>query len=662
MERVRYDSIWRRIKSDAYAEKLEGKFRDSWQRLGALNNWGSLAWHYPHATATKLSHHYGVEYNARHFLDADPARKKYEASFRIAAHTLHWGHLPLSYAGAEGLLRAAHIDEGVRDVLEGVSQDVVAFSGLECDDPEHGSRCREDVLTGDRPFDLYKWLSAWLVSRRWKKIWASVKAVVPPETDERDVKDAVVRCLVCRQDFGYQLLDLCRLADYVPRDLLQAGTAWLTVDIDALWETSPLRPDRAQEWSLLEASRDYLEDRFFTSPEALLVHSLASRSIAQGLLSKTFSREVLLSLLESEKGDGDYLTRFPEYHRSRLNQIKEWAREENLSRTWSHIGTFRNVDAPDEPLLAIERGITNRTGSGQLSYPLVSNYSVVVEESARGTLFDQNGSPRRRVAVQLHHREAEVPGKARPALDIALAVRERQRRYNEEVPQGVIAWLSQGRVEIRGRATRRAAGQLLLASSCDVRAHCGRIALKSSFQASGYPQRWKRDVRFLAESSASLGVIVLGRTVLDMPLAVARTKDGRALLEAVRDTPVPPKTPKGFALEASAAADQLMNSDKCQRRLVVVGATSLSEEGAPIGEWDVLRLDLLANGDWRLVAVECASAPDGQKEADDREKLERLRIALQNRFADLAEYQTRLAFPDGHSLRYVDGARGFVRT
>jgi hypothetical protein len=661
VERVRYDSIWRRIKSDAYAEKLEGSFRTSWERLAELNNWGSLAWHYPHATATKLSHHYGVEYNARHFLDADESRKKYEASFRIAAHALHWGHLPLSYAGAEGLLRASHVDDGVRKVVDGITADVISAASLDCDGPDHGSDCRHDVLVGDRPFELYKWLSAWLVSRRWKKIWGSVKGIVPAQTDQKALKDAVIRTLVCREDFGYQLLDLCRLADYVPRDLLQAGTAWLTVDIDALWETSLLRPDRAREWSLLEASRDYLEDRFFTSPDALLVHTLAARSIAQGILSKPFDRDTLASLLETELGDKDFLSRFPDYHRSRLAQIKDWAREENLPRQWAHIGTFRGVLVPREPLLSVEQQFTGRKGSGQLSYPMNSNFSVVARGGPGAIFFDSSGAEERQVSIQLHHREGGGPGNARPALDIALAARDAQRRNSDEVSKGVVGWLSQGRIDIRARQTHRAAGDLLVVSGVEVQEHLKRIASQTAFRGGRYPRHWKRDVTVLAGSLRNR-TLVLGRTALGMPLAVARTKDGKALLEAVRSTPAQGNISKGFALEASAAADQLLHPDVCQRRLLVIGATSLSEEGAPLGEWDVLRLDLLGNGDWRLVAAECTVSPGSQKEAADRDKLERLRAALQGRFTDLAEYQTRLVVPDGDSFRYIDAARGFVRT
>ena len=276
---IRYDSIWRRIKGDEYAFKLEGQFREARDRLAHLNNWGSLAWLYPHATATKLAHHRGVEHNALHFLDGDIEREPYRPSFRIASHALHWGHLPLSYAGAEGVLRAAHVHPPSKRVLESIFQDVIDFGELTCRDEDHIQNCPRMVLSGEEPFELYKWFSAWLVARRWRTIWNAVKTLSRSEVNEQEVKKSTIRTLVCREDLGYELLDLCRLADYIPRDLQQAGTAWLTVDIEALWETSPHRSDRAQEWNLLEAARDYLEDRFFLSPDAQLVHTLASQRL-----------------------------------------------------------------------------------------------------------------------------------------------------------------------------------------------------------------------------------------------------------------------------------------------------------------------------------------------------------------------------------------------
>src|SRR4051794_9722447 len=115
---MRFDPVWRRIKPDDYTTTFEGRFPSRTSRLEHLNNWGALGWHYDHATASKLAHHYGLERNAMAFLDGDPVREKYRASFRSAAHALHWGHLPLSYAGEEAVLRAGHLDAAIKGVVD----------------------------------------------------------------------------------------------------------------------------------------------------------------------------------------------------------------------------------------------------------------------------------------------------------------------------------------------------------------------------------------------------------------------------------------------------------------------------------------------------------------------------------------------------------------
>lgn len=663
---IHYDSIWRRIKSDDYATKLEGQFRDARERLEVLNNWGSLGWLYPHATATKLAHHRGVEHNALHFLNADAERERYRPSFRIASHVLHWGHLPLSYAGAEGALRAAHIHAPSKKVLEGIFQDVVAFGELTCE-ADHFDDCREDVLIGEEPFELYKWLSAWLVTRRWKKIWKAVKGLSSSEMPEEEVKKACIRTLVCREDFGYQLLDLCRLADYIPRDLQQAGTAWLTVDIEALWEKSPLRSDRAQEWNLLEAARAYLEDRFFLSPDAQLVHSLASRSIAQGLLNKGVTRENLMHLLTAHAGDRDYTTFFTEYHRRRLHDVEKQTKGETLTRAWTHIGTFERVRIPLMSRLEAEDLLSGRTGTARLSYPMTSNYSVLVQTGSEGGIPEPGGQESQTVAVSLHHRHDGHPGNARPALDIAFEAKRRQGRWpRRDVPEGVMRWLTGERVSIRDRVVYRAAGRALQSDEANARSRLAKLGELSSLSLEQDPGGYGRLVRSMARRPRwpELG---LGRTALDLPQAASRSKHGRELLTGLRNAALQAASigssgGRGADFEAAVAADQLLSEDPCTQRMLIVGATALSQEGQPLGEWDVIRIDLLKGGDWRIVAIECSVTNSKSKEDEDREKLERLRLALHKRFSDLVEYRTRLAFVDEQELKYDDASRGFIRT
>ncbi len=663
---IRYDSVWRRFKADNYAAKLEGQFRESYDRLGELNNWGSLGWLYPHATATKLAHHLGVEHNALHFLGADAERERHRPSFRIASHALHWGHLPLSYAGAEGVIRAIHIEPKAHKVIEGILDDVIDFGHLACRDPEdHDEDCAAAVLNGTEPFELYKWFSAWLLSKRWKKVWSTVKSLIPADAqDEELVKRAAVRALVCREDTGYELLDLCRIADYVPRDLQQAGTAWLTVDIEALWETSPIRPDRAQEWNLLLAAKRYLEERFFLSPDAQLVHSLASRTIAQGLLNKGITRENLLALLTAGNGDAHYASFVTEYHRRRLEEeVIRPTKMKTLQRSWTHIGTFRGVRVPTMTRLSAEDFFSKRTGTGRLSYPMTSNFSVLAQPESDGFLEPGQGD-NMRVAVSLHHREDADPGSARPTLDIALRVRRCQRNFRQDVPTSVAAWLSKERVDLRARPVTIAAGRALRAEEPTVRKQLAAILELSVLSPANDTRGDGRAIARLLQRPKL--PIATATRILELPHTVSQTKAGRRLFGSLRDRAVamsedPAQENRGAFLEAAVAADQMLSEDDCVNRLLIIGGTALASEGQPIVEWDVWRLDLIDGTDWRLVAVECSVTPTAKKEEDDREKLERLWKSLHKRFTDLSEYRTLFAGLENGALRYEDASRGFKR-
>lgn len=279
---MRFDPVWRRIKADTTTTKLEGAFPDRLERLDGLNNWGALSWLYPHANATKLAHHFGVEWNAVKFLSGDEAREKHQLSLRLAAHTAHWGHLPLSYAAEEALVRAAHVQGSIHTMLNALIDEVIGFGALKCD--EDGHDCADAVRSGEDPFHLYRWLSAWLVKVHWRRLWNAARAGVDQKPSEADARRAVVETLVCKHSRGYRVLARCNEADYVPRDLQQAGTAWLTFDIEALWDGNPLGSDAASEWSLIDSAMSYLNERFFHSPAALLTHSLVSRALAGGIL------------------------------------------------------------------------------------------------------------------------------------------------------------------------------------------------------------------------------------------------------------------------------------------------------------------------------------------------------------------------------------------
>src|SRR5262249_41686317 len=162
----------------------------------------------------------------------------------------------------------------------------------------------------------------------------------------------LIRTLVCRKARGHSVLSLCNMADYVPRDLLQAGTAWLTFDIEALWEGNPLGSDAAPEWSLVRAARQYLDDRFFHASDSLLVHSLTARAIAGGLVADRPTTATIESLMSEH--DGYFTYRLPTYHRKRLEHVRTLARTGRLSDCWVLVGTFDDVSLRGPSRFAME--------------------------------------------------------------------------------------------------------------------------------------------------------------------------------------------------------------------------------------------------------------------------------------------------------------------
>lgn len=670
---VIYDPIWRRIRKDSYSKQFEGRFWSSLARLEHLNNWGSLSWLYPHATATKLAHHHGVQRNTMEFLNEayDDERQKYRHAFRIASHTLHWGHLPLSYAGCESLIRASNVSSDCRNVLTGILDLVQSAGNLNCTDPGHSTRCVDSILDGSNRYDLYKWFSAWLVVKRWKQIYRVAEAVErsgsEPLPDSDTLLRDTIRTLVCQDDTGYRLLAKCNLADYVPRDLHQAGTAWLSVDIETLWEISPNRPDSAKEWTLLEAARDYLDERFFHTPEAILIHTLTSRVIAAGLLTKPVSRRRLESWASDGQGDLAYHHLLPEYHRKRLRQVETWARSSDLDKRWQCVGVFSNVlSGADKDSLDIENELTGRSGAGRLSYPFTAGFSVVADLDDDGTSPLRAGEGHRFSIVTTHWRSDDGGSrKARPLLDIVLRVANRQSiRYRHQAPSRLVSWFLGARVRQRSRATETAIGNLLASEMALVRECLSALKSRDLLGPLDHEAKFELLLNAILDQSFDPPNWFLGAMVLKIPWRGLNSAAGRRLLQKLKQVSLGPLgdgDSPGTALEVAVLADQYLAEDPCTHRLVFSGATSISEEGRDQVEWDVIRIDLDRRHIWRLYAVECSVTRSTSKKAIDRDRLEILRENLQPKFDDLTEFHALFGWKVDGQITYEDAGRGFRR-
>lgn len=660
---VRYDPIWRRIKGDAFTSKLEGKFAARRDRLDGLNNWGVLSWLYPHANASKLAHHYGVEHHAVTYLASGLAeRDKYRDSFRTAAHVLHWGHLPLSYAAEEAVLRAAHVNADARKVLDQIIQEVVDGGELECDAKNHD--CVAAVREGDRYYDLYRWLSAWLAISDWKKLWKAIKDAAAGTPDEKAVKQQLVRTLACRQDRGYRILTMCNRADFVPRDLLQAGTAWLSFDIETLWETNPLGSDSAKEWSLVSAAEEYLDQRFFRVPDSLLVHSLAARAVAGGLNAEGLTRDLVKTLLAAE--DSYFGSKLKPYHRERLQEVQKLAGQARIADRWRHVGSFENVALPAGSRFEMEDHLTGKTGAARASYPFSEGINVFVERGRSDLPAFWAGPNRRFATVHLHHEAKGAKGgdAAYGALKVVSKVAQGI-GPGQEPGNSLMTWLLQQPTEQNDEAAARAAADVIAAKEANARrAVKDLIALKTveKLLDENFPLAF---LRAFADGTLTSGLLPrFGGLFLRLPWAIIKLARGKALMELLRAEALSQAGGKGagrgYALEVATVADQWLAAGDPEERFVFFSCYMLGKDQQPEKEIDVVRLDIHSDRTWRLAVAECTVTRSVSKDNESRDKMEVLRERLQGRFSDLSSYTTLFAEPGSDGLvAYEDAGRSF---
>lgn len=576
-------------------------------------------------------------------------------------------------------MRAARQIPALADHLSELVDQVVTFGHLQCAHTDHRGRCATRAF--DEPFMLYRWIAAAKVARHWRKIWNAVTTigdgVAWPIPVEEDAKSAVVRALVCAEDRGNDLLAHCNVLDSVLRDLLQSGTAFLTVDSDVLWDTDPMGRQRADEWDMVFAAHAHLSGRFYTSPAARLIHGLVARAVAGGIVAKTAPVDFVKTMSADVVSDSEFVTSFAPYHRERLKAIHR-AAQRGLNDTWLHVGTFPNVSLPQGNRFAMEDHLTGRTGSGRLSYPFTAGFSVLVEPGVEGRPAFMAGPGRTYGTVYVHQQRKGMPGHQLVGREV-FSVLENLAAWmgpmdaSRVVGPAVLGWLLNGPpTESAGTACFRATGALCLDGASDeMRRRLRGLREKASFSSINDHVWIARFLDLLASEDTNLSALpteLVGALLLNLPLRVATSADGRVLLGAVRDRaraalggsggPVD----KGYALETAVAIDALLKEPRPSRRMVVVGARQMSDAGIAEHEWDVIALDLLANGDWTVTAIECAIKRSAGKDNDAKERLDLLSKAVHERFSDLAEVKTLLASPSTiGGINYENARRGWTR-
>jgi hypothetical protein len=456
------------------------------------------------------------------------------------------------------------------------------------------------------------------------------------------------------------VLERCNQADYVPRDLLQAGTAWLTFDIGALWDGNPLGADAAKEWSLIDAAVSYLNDRFFHSPEALLAHSLVARVVAGGLLAESLDKKALGDLFLAR--DEHWLTRLKRYHRNRLAELHKQI--PRIAARWALVGQFTDVSLPAGSRLEMEDKLSGTSGKARLSYPFTSGVSIYVEKESRLMPRELLRPGQELATVTVHQREDPRPFAARPMLDVVGRLSERIPPY-DQLGDNLASWLLRDRVEQRWPSGERMCGEIARENEEGFKAAIRGISALSSLQQLLETQFIGTPLGALASPGFPLEQQPqIVAPLLQFPWRILRVATARKALDVIRAgalgrTSVGSRSARGYALELAVVADQLIASGNPKHRFVIVGATLLGKDGQPVTEWDVLRIDLDESHAWSLTAVECAVSRNAAKDGEAREKLEHLQHQVADRFTDLTSYRTLLATVKEGQLKYADAGRSW---
>jgi hypothetical protein len=670
LDDVRFDPVWRRIRRDSYTKKLEGRFPERFIRLEQLVNWGALSWLNRHATATKQAHHLGTEHNAARFLASGERRLQHRPSLRAAAHVMHWGHPPLSYQSAEAILRAAHVESKTRETLEAVVNQVVSFGLLECAEEDHPGRCVGMMLDGERPFELYRWFSAWIVSEEWSRLWSAIceaeLALGAEAPDETKAKSNLLKSLVCHDYRGHAVLTACNRADYVPRDLLQCGTAWLTLDPDVLWEQDPIGPEAADEWALIDSARAYLEQRFYATPSSMLMHTLTARLIANDFARTPVSLDALRALLIEGEGDA-YFERHlrPKYRKTLCSLKKDGHRD--FETDWAEVGTFRQVSLPQGSRFGAEDFLTGRTGKRRVIYPFVDAYSVFVE-FPKDNAFTAHmaGQDRRYGDVYCHQRRSKKPQKLRPMLDVLAKTSSWiQRNHAGDVESAILSWIVGSSVEQRSTALFASCQAIAVEDMDLIRSGLRRLRGRPSLTEFNEHNDAVLRAELLADTAFAQPVQNVGEFLLRMPWKAIKISDGQAMLRQIGTKALAKAREgkggdRGPSLELAVAVDQLLKEDECVHRFAIFNATELSQDRRAMREWDVIRLDLLREGGWTLTAIECSVNRSKKKDDKDVLALQALQDAIRNRYSDLVSYTTLFATVGDGGLEYEDAGRSYT--
>lgn len=374
--KIRYDPLYRVIDISDEMNSLEGNFKDLFDRLKHINNLGIIPDVLEMAKHSKFEHYSGLMYQIESLIKIRKIEEKYIIPLKVSAIFLHLGHLPYTYSTERSILLASYFDKDVKQFVEKRVKKVFKTIGT---DEEKLEEIFNDLFSLYEYQQLYKYFSAFLVLRNWRRI-----SRVGLKNDQ---KVTVLENMVKKQGTGYKLLDCADKVDFVQRDSLYFGTARIDITPSHIYKDSESSKSYfVDEIKLIDNNLDYLEERFYRNPEVRCFTGLYEKFLAKLFLSKNFKIDILFDLNDFqmkklitedllESPSGNLRWKLP---KSVINNMKELF---NKEIKFSHIFELPNIFFEKQTSIELEYRILKKTkkSTGILDYPFKNGLLLTID-------------------------------------------------------------------------------------------------------------------------------------------------------------------------------------------------------------------------------------------------------------------------------------------
>lgn len=409
-QNIRYDPLYRVIDENTELRKIEGNFKDFFDRLKDINSLGLIPEVIEMAKYSKYEHSLGTVHQINNFLSiVKTVPEKYHRPLKISAIFLHTGHFPYTYSTERALILACNL--GNRDSINRIRRTLerkmdTLFNSMNVSEDQI-NKIKYHIFSFRDYRYLYKIYSAIFLKEKWPSI---IDKFTPQLTNEEKI--IALKNILDDSSPGFKYIDFADRVDFVQRDALYFGTARIDISPKHLYLNDYSKfPIINDEATLINVNYHYLKRVFYNDPDVIWFSRLYEKIVAAIILSQNFKLEWM------NKYDDDkikwLLCHDKDENNNSRNLPSQWIRRANAlfnsTIKFSRILYLEYIQYPKEKdVVQIEYELVGRKESekGLLNYPFETGVLISLDyldknddlpylemQNISISIFQQNGQP-----------------------------------------------------------------------------------------------------------------------------------------------------------------------------------------------------------------------------------------------------------------------------